>query len=97
MSLVRFLCLALCGECGELANEAKKQWRDGSDRRALMVAELADIGNYAFMLAEALGINLEKEMLAKLIEVERRPEWRAVDQAIVAQASQEARAWVAGG
>ena len=38
--LIRFLVLALCGECGELANEAKKEWRDGSDRRALAVGRL---------------------------------------------------------
>ena len=73
--LVRFLCLALCGEAGELANEAKKAWRDGGDRRAHMMSELADVGNYCFMLAEVLGVDLEKEMLKKLKEVEARPAW----------------------
>ena len=42
-----------------------------------MVSELADVGNYCFMLAEALGVDLEEAMLAKLKEVEQRPQWKA--------------------
>ena len=75
---VRFLTLALCGEAGELANLVKKDWRgdDGiPERRAKMIEELADVGNYAFMLAEILGIDLPSMMLRKLIEVEQRPAW----------------------
>jgi NTP pyrophosphatase (non-canonical NTP hydrolase) len=71
-----FLALALCGEAGELANLVKKQWRgDAGDRYAEIVSELADVGNYAFMLASHFGIDLQAAMLAKLIEVERRPSW----------------------
>ena len=76
---VRFLALALCGEAGEFANLIKKDWRgdDGiPQRRAKMIEELADVGNYAFMLAEALGVDLPQAMLNKLREVEQRPEWR---------------------
>ena len=75
---VRFMTLALCGEAGELANLVKKDWRgDAGDRREKMIAELADVGNYTFMLAEALGVDLEAAMLKKLIEVEARPEFQA--------------------
>lgn len=75
---VRFLALALCGEAGEFANLIKKDWRgdDGiPQRRAKMIEELADVANYAFMLAEALGVDLPQAMLNKLHEVEQRPEW----------------------
>jgi NTP pyrophosphatase (non-canonical NTP hydrolase) len=76
----RFLALALCGEAGEFANLVKKDWRGDSgipQRRAEMIEELADIANYTFMLAEALGIDLPKVMLAKLQAVEQRPAWKA--------------------
>lgn len=74
---VRFLALALCGEVGELANLIKKDWRaDSGSRREAIKEELADVANYAFMLSEVLGFDLPKAMLAKLREVERRPEWR---------------------
>jgi NTP pyrophosphatase (non-canonical NTP hydrolase) len=42
-----------------------------------MVSELADVANYTFMLAEVLGVDLHQAMLAKLIEVEQRPQWKA--------------------
>lgn len=75
---VRFMALALCGETGELANLIKKDWRgDAGDRRDQISAELADVGNYVFMLAEALGVDLPAVMLKKLVEVEKRPEWKA--------------------
>lgn len=73
---VRFMALALCGEAGELANLIKKDWRgDLGDRRDQIRAELSDVANYAFMLAEALSIDLADAMLSKLREVEKRPEW----------------------
>jgi NTP pyrophosphatase (non-canonical NTP hydrolase) len=69
-----FLVLALCGE----ANLIKKGLRgDGGDRRAETISELADVGNYALMLAMHLDIDLRAAMLAKLIEVEQRPAWKA--------------------
>ena len=74
---IRFLALALCGETGELANLIKKDWRgDDGDRSEKIRSELADIGNYVFMLAVALGIDLHAEMYKKLIEVEQRPAWK---------------------
>ncbi len=75
---VRFMALALCGEAGELANLIKKDWRGDAGvpgRRAKIIEELADVGNYAFMLAEALGVDLPAQMLTKLKRVETRPEW----------------------
>jgi NTP pyrophosphatase (non-canonical NTP hydrolase) len=69
-----YMSLALCGEAGELANNIKKVWRgDPGDRHAQIVSELADVGNYAFMLASLLGVDLLTEMLRKLEEVEQRP------------------------
>ncbi len=75
---LRFLALALCGEAGELANLIKKDWRGdaGVDaRREKVKEELADVGNYVFMMAEALGVDLPAAMLAKLTAVEARQEW----------------------
>lgn len=75
---VRFMVLALCGEAGELANLIKKDWRgDSGDRRGEIRAELADVGNYIFMIAAALNIDLPVVMLEKLKEVEQRPSWKA--------------------
>lgn len=86
-SRIRFLALALAGEAGELANHAKKEWR-GDDKRSTcpglaasrredaMIAELADVANYAFMLAKVLGVDLPKVMLNKFIEVDNRPEFK---------------------
>jgi NTP pyrophosphatase (non-canonical NTP hydrolase) len=70
---LRFLALALAGEVGEMCNEMKKQWRDGHDRREMIISELADVGNYLFMIAECLQVDIHQAMLKKLIEVERRP------------------------
>jgi NTP pyrophosphatase (non-canonical NTP hydrolase) len=75
----RYIVLALCGEAGELANLVKKDWRGDSGtvtRREMIKKELADVGNYAFMLAELLGVDLQAEMLKKLIEVEQRPTFK---------------------
>lgn len=76
----RFLTIAMCGEAGEVANLVKKDWRGDSgipQRRAEMIEELADVANYAFMLAEALGVDLPTEMLKKMMAVEQRPAWKA--------------------
>ncbi len=76
---LRFMALALCGEAGELANLVKKDWRGdigGNERREKMKEELADVGNYVFMMAEALGVDLPAAMLKKLVAVEERPEWK---------------------
>jgi NTP pyrophosphatase (non-canonical NTP hydrolase) len=74
---IRFMSLALCGEAGEIANLIKKDWRgDAGDRRSEIIAELADVGNYVFMLAEALGVDLPAAMLKRLIDVEQRPAWK---------------------
>jgi NTP pyrophosphatase (non-canonical NTP hydrolase) len=76
-----FLILGLAGEVGELANIAKKKWRgddiDPAWFHENIRKELADIGNYTFMLARLLNYDLEAGMLEKLKEVEQRPAWKA--------------------
>lgn len=63
---IRFLSLALCGEVGEIANLLKKDWRgDEGDRSKEIIKEVADVGNYTFMLAEVLGVDLVDAMLKK--------------------------------
>jgi NTP pyrophosphatase (non-canonical NTP hydrolase) len=74
---LRFLSLALCGEVGEFANFIKKEWRDGSNKKNGKIKELADIGNYLYMICELMGVNLKEIMIDKLIEVENRPEWKS--------------------
>lgn len=53
---IRFLALGLTGEAGELANFVKKRWRDGDRHETDILAEIADICAYAFMLADRLGV-----------------------------------------
>lgn len=75
---LRFLALALCGEAGELAGWIKKDWRgDKGIKREAIIKELADVGNYAFMIAEEMGVDLLDEMERKFAEVEERPVWIA--------------------
>ena len=74
----RFLAFALAGEAGELTGPLKKEWRGDPwkpEWDEMLCKELADVGNYAFMLAHHLGIDLLAEMEKKFAEVERRPEW----------------------
>jgi NTP pyrophosphatase (non-canonical NTP hydrolase) len=76
---LHFLALALCGEAGEMANIVKKDWRgDDGEPLAHAISEIADVGNYLFMLAMYLGVDLEAAMLRKLKEVEQRPNWSGV-------------------
>lgn len=53
---IRFFALALAGEAGELANFVKKRWRDGDPHECDIVAEVADVCAYAFMLADKMGV-----------------------------------------
>jgi NTP pyrophosphatase (non-canonical NTP hydrolase) len=57
----RFLALALCGECGELANMIKKRWRDGVALNEEIRDEIADIRIYLELLAKRF--NMEGELL----------------------------------
>ena len=68
----KFLALALCGECGELANMIKKRWRDGVDMSAEIREEIADIRVYLELMAKCFGIEgekLDEEVKAKLVKV----------------------------
>jgi NTP pyrophosphatase (non-canonical NTP hydrolase) len=56
---LRFLCLALCGEAGELAEHVLAYNRGQQVNLIEARKELADIGNYTFMIAELIGINSE--------------------------------------
>lgn len=70
----RFLVLALCGECGELANMIKKRWRDGVDLTEECRDEIADIRVYLELIAKRFdieGIKLDfrvQDKLAKVVE-----------------------------
>lgn len=70
----RFLTLALCGECGELANMIKKRWRDNVDLSEEIKDEIADVRIYLELLAKCFDIEGEKldarveQKLAKVAE-----------------------------
>jgi NTP pyrophosphatase (non-canonical NTP hydrolase) len=53
---IRFLALGLTGEAGELANFIKKRWRDGDKHETDIIAEIADVCAYAFMLSHKMGV-----------------------------------------
>jgi NTP pyrophosphatase (non-canonical NTP hydrolase) len=74
--LLLFLSTALAGEMGEFANLVKKlyrqkRWRVGYARdkkrnlKAEMADELIDVFIYTLIIAETLGIDLEKEYFKK--------------------------------
>lgn len=55
-----YLGLALCGECGELANQIKKEIRDGVYRTAKIQDEIADVRLYLELLAKLYFIEGDK-------------------------------------
>ena len=95
---LEFLALAIAGEAGEMANVAKKQWRDGKDRSPKLRAELPDLLAYAFMMGTGLGQTPEeviKRVLIKLRAVERRAgfkKWHGGKHAKLFSAKEKARA-----
>ena len=73
-----FCALGLAGEVGELANLAKKEWRDGVHLLPEIRLEAADVFIYLILYARARGFSLEKAILDKLeILSVRRPDWWA--------------------
>lgn len=72
---IRFLALALGGECGELANVLKKAWRGDfelKDRWEEIAEELADTRIYLELLARAMGYDLDACVLRVLPKLKRR-------------------------
>jgi NTP pyrophosphatase (non-canonical NTP hydrolase) len=66
--ITNFLALAICGECGELANLIKKEWQgDAIDQQAVR-DEMADVRIYLEHLARHLGIDLD-EACERKVEV----------------------------
>ena len=57
----QYLCLALSGEVGELANLLKKRQRGDAvhDFVPKVVKEIGDIENYLSLLSSSMGINRE--------------------------------------
>jgi NTP pyrophosphatase (non-canonical NTP hydrolase) len=71
----RFLTLALCGECGELANMIKKRWRDGVDLTEEIREEICDIRVYLELVARCFGIEgdkLDQNVQRKLEKVAKK-------------------------
>lgn len=64
--LVQFYALGLAGEAGEVANEAKKIWRNVDGVYDNLGAELADTFTYLLLLADELGVDLVKEYREKV-------------------------------
>jgi hypothetical protein len=79
-----FLALALEGEAGELGNLFKKKWRDeksdtperAAERERKIDGEIADVGNYFFMLCAQRGLDPMVICGDKMLEVEARPEYQ---------------------
>lgn len=71
---IMYITLGLSGEAGELANNAKKLYRDGdsAERRDNMAKELGDVMWYAARLATTLGIDLEQVLHNNQLKLESR-------------------------
>lgn len=74
---IEWWCLSLAGEAGELANQAKKIWRDDrgivtDQRRAKLLDELGDVLAYASSLAAALSSSLSNVMEANCVKIDGR-------------------------
>lgn len=69
-----YFALAIGGEVGELQNLAKKAIRAGAcfDVTDAVRNELADIFIYLLLLANELGVDLEKAFIVKEAECETR-------------------------
>ena len=80
-----YLALNIAGEAGELAGAVKKLWRKeptigqpdgfsvvGSEDRALIADELADLTILSCVLSNHLSIDLEAEVQKKLQVIEQR-------------------------
>ena len=61
-----YLCLAMCGECGEVANLQKKMIRDKTDHTERILEELGDVLYYVATYAEKLGSSLDQIAHANL-------------------------------
>ncbi len=61
----QYWCLALAGEIGELCNLVKKEVRDKAGLKERISEEMADILIYLCMMANSLGVDLEKEYYRK--------------------------------
>lgn len=78
-----YVCLGLAGECGEIANKAKKVLRDADgvmteERRAAMEAELGDVLWYVAALADELDVDLGAAAAANLSKLRDRAERGAI-------------------
>lgn len=71
---VMYLSLGLVGEAGEVANKAKKLYRDGDSYvlRESLRPELGDVLWYVARLCETLGTTLDIEMEFNRAKLERR-------------------------
>jgi len=72
-----FYGLALCGECGELANSLIKVLRLGGnfkEKKIAVASELADVIIYALVLAYVMDINIHQLVKEKCDVVIQRAE-----------------------
>jgi NTP pyrophosphatase (non-canonical NTP hydrolase) len=71
-----YLTLGLCGEAGEVANNIKKELRDGVDLSHNVLDELGDVFWYLAQLAEKRGHTLEEVAAFNLQKLRQRHEQR---------------------
>lgn len=66
--------LCISGEAGEVANAAKKLWRDGNsaERQANLEEEIIDVAIYLCMLVMTTGMDFDKAWEAKHVELYER-------------------------
>jgi len=67
-----YCVMGLAGEAGEIANKAKKHWRDGVLDKSDLADELGDVLWYIAMTAEELGVDLQHVAERNVVKLQDR-------------------------
>jgi NTP pyrophosphatase (non-canonical NTP hydrolase) len=69
---VAYCALGLAGEAGEVANNVKKEIRDGADKKAAVIDELGDVLWYVARLADEYDVDLSAVALLNVQKLRAR-------------------------
>lgn len=73
---VAYCALGLTGEAGEVANNVKKEIRDGVDKSSAILDELGDVLWYVARLADECGFDMDDVVSFNVEKLTKREEER---------------------